>query len=287
MADAVTVDELHPGDHACLTFTDPDERLDLVAEFVAEGLHRGQRVICFTDSLTPDELTTELALREVATAAAIDRGQLTLYTSQQHAPSTDGADTAERMMALIAAERHQAARRGVPGLRVSADMCWAGRPFAIEQLVAFEQQAADLFTDGRLTAICQYDRETFDSVTLAYAADAHHKTVAALAYHDTALLRICRQHRPPGVRIAGEMDYTHLQSLQQALSEALRLDDTIHLNLTRLRFIDVTAATAIVKAALTLSAGRRMVVACPPAVAVVLDAVGAGQAAQMSLQRQS
>ncbi|GAA1404195.1 MEDS domain-containing protein [Catellatospora coxensis] len=286
MADAVTVDEINPGDHACLTFTDPDERLDLVAEFVADGLHRGQRLICFTDALTPDELAEELAMREVAAAAAIGRGQLTLYTSQD-APAVNGGATAERMVALIAQERHQAARRGIPGLRVSADMCWAGRPSAVDQLVAFEQQAASLFTDGRLTAICQYDRETFDSVTLAFATDAHHKTVAALAYHDTPLLRICRQHRPPGVRVAGEMDYTHLQPLQQALTEALRLDDNIHLNLGKLRFIDVTAATAIVKAAATLPAGRRMLVSCPSAVAVVLDAVGAEHVPQLALQRQS
>ncbi|MEV0459646.1 MEDS domain-containing protein [Catellatospora methionotrophica] len=286
MADAVTVDEINPGDHACLTFTDPDERLDLVADFVADGLHRGQRVICFTDALTPDELSEELAMREVASVAAIDRGQLTLYTSQD-APAADGGATAERMVALIARERHQAARRGMPGLRVSADMCWAGRPIAIDQLVAFEQQAASLFTDGRLTAICQYDRETFDSVTLAFATDAHHKTVAALAYHDTPLLRICRQHRPPGVRAAGEMDYTHLQPLQQALTEALRLDDNIHLNLVKLRFIDVTAATAIVKAAATLPAGRRMVVSCPPAVAQVLNAVGAEHVPQLVMPSQS
>ncbi|BCJ74884.1 hypothetical protein CS0771_44280 [Catellatospora sp. IY07-71] len=285
MADAVTVDELHPGDHACLTFTDPDERLDLVAEFVADGLHRGQRVICFTDSLSPDELAAELAMREVAAVAAIGSGQLTLYASHD-APAVEGGATAERMVALIAAERHRAARRGVPGLRVAADMCWAGRPMAVDQLLTFERQAASLFTDGRLTAICQYDRETFDAVTLAFAADAHHKTVAALAYYDTPLLRICRQHRPAGVRIAGEMDYTHLEPLGQALTEALRLDDNIHLNLTRLRFIDVTAATAIVQSALALPAPRRMTVSCPPPVAAVLEAVGAGQATQMSLQRQ-
>ncbi|MFC7761390.1 MEDS domain-containing protein [Catellatospora bangladeshensis] len=202
MADAVTVDELHPGDHACLTFTDPDERLDLVAEFVADGLHRGQRVICFTDSLSPDELAAELAMREVAAVAAIGSGQLTLYASHD-APAVEGGATAERMVALIAAERHRAARRGVPGLRVAADMCWAGRPMAVDQLLTFERQAASLFTDGRLTAICQYDRETFDAVTLAFAADAHHKTIAALAYHDTPLLRICRQHRPAGCASPG------------------------------------------------------------------------------------
>jgi hypothetical protein len=35
---ATPVDRLEPGDHACLTFSDPDERLDIPAALVADGL---------------------------------------------------------------------------------------------------------------------------------------------------------------------------------------------------------------------------------------------------------
>jgi anti-anti-sigma regulatory factor len=286
MADAVTVDQLANGDHACLTFTDPDERLDLVADFVADGLDQGQRVICFTDSVSPDELIEELATREVAAAAAIHRGQLALRGSQEWWQAS-GSAAAGRMMDVITSELRDAASEGFPGLRVTADMCWATRPsVAVDQLIDFERQASALFGDGRLTVICQYDRDSFDPVTLAFAADAHPKTVAAFAYYDTPLARICRQHRPPGIRLAGEIDYSHLVPLQQALLEALRLDSTIHVNLTKLRFIDVTAATAIAKAALTLPAGRQMVITCPEVVAAVFDAIGARQAAQLRILRQ-
>jgi anti-anti-sigma regulatory factor len=285
MADAVTVDQLVEGDHACLTFTDQDERLDLVAEFVADGLHRGQRVICFTDSVSPGELVQELAAREVATAVAMHRGQLSLRGSHDWWLSA-GPVTASHMVDVIAGEMRDAATGGFPGLRITADMCWATRPsVAVDHLIAFEKQASALFGDGQLTVICQYDRDGFDPVTLAFAADAHPKTVAALAYYDTPLARICRQHRPPGIRLAGEIDYTHLAPLQQALSEALRLDDTIHVNLTKLRFIDVTAATAIAKAALTLPAGREMVITCPEPVAAVFDAIGVAQAGQLRMRR--
>jgi anti-anti-sigma regulatory factor len=286
MADAVTVDELSAGDHACLTFTDPDERLDLVAEFVADGLHLGQRVVCFTDSAGPDDLATELLSRNVPTAAAVDRGQLAMRSSAE-SWLAGGPVTADRMITVIADETRHAAAHGFPGVRVTADMCWATRAIvSVDQLIAFEKQAARLFADGQLIVICQYDRDTFDPVTLAFAADAHPKTVAALAYYDTPLLRICRQHRPPGIRLAGEIDYTHLQPLQQALAEALRLDDDIHVNLSKLRFIDVTAATVIAKTALTLPTGRHMIVTCPAPVAAVLDMVGAAQAPQMRIQRQ-
>ncbi|HEX6684052.1 MAG TPA: MEDS domain-containing protein [Candidatus Limnocylindrales bacterium] len=287
MAEATRVGQLAAGDHACLTFTDPDERLDLVAAFVADGLDLGQRVICFTDSLPPHELTSELATREVAAEAAIGRGQLSMRGSQD-SWLANGDAVADRMIDLIAGELRQTAADGYPGLRVTADMCWASRPVAAaDQLVAFERKAPALFADGKLTVICQYDRDSFDAVTLAFAADAHTKTVAALAYHDTPLLRICRQHRPPGIRISGEIDYSHLPPLQQALSEALRLDDTIHVNLRKVAFMDVTTATAIAKAALSLPVERRMIVTCPGTVAAVFEAIGAAQAPQLSLLRQS
>lgn len=281
MADAITVDQLAGGDHACLTFTDHDERSDLVAEFVGDGLARSQKVICYTDGNTPDDLATELALREVDAYGAIERGQLHIRSS--HTEWLSGELDAERMIALIAAEL--AATDGFEGVRVSADMGWATRPVAaVEQLILFEQQWADLFAGAQLTAICHYDRERFDPVSLAFVADAHDKSVAAQAYHATPLLRICRQHRPPGIRIAGEIDYTHLEALDQALSEALRLDQIIHVNLTKLRFIDGDSATAIAKAALTLPTDRHMIVTCPAQVATVFEAIGASQASQLQFR---
>jgi anti-anti-sigma regulatory factor len=285
MADAIEVSELGAGDHACLTFTDPDERLDLVAAFVGDGLQLGQRVICFTDTFAPDELAGELAVREIPTHAAIGRGQLSMRGTHE-TWLTDGEAIADRMVSLIADEMRQTAKKGFPGLRVTADMCWATRPVAaVDQLVAFEQRAASLFSDGRLTVICQYDRDSFDAVTLAFAAQAHAKTVAALAYYDTPLTRICRQHRPPGLRIAGEVDFSHLQPLQQALHESLRLDETMHVNLLKVSFIDVTAATVIAKAALSLPAGRTMIISCRAEVAGVFDAIGADQAPQLKILR--
>lgn len=281
MADAVTVDQLRVGDHACLTFTEPEERWDLVAEFVADGLNLGQRIVCFTDLVAPDDVTGELVVREVAAGAALKRGQLVLRGGQD-SWLAGGPVTAERMVAAIAEEIERTTSGGFTGLRITADMCWATRAVvAADQLVAFERQAARLFNAGELTISCQYDRDSFDPVTLAFAADAHPKTVAAVVYHDTPILRIWRQHRPAGVRIAGELDFTQLEPLQQALAEAFRLDDSIHLNLTKLLFIDGAAAMAVAKAALTLPPDREVIVECSPEVAMVFDAVGASDVEQL------
>lgn len=274
MAEAVRVDELKLGDHGCLTFSDSQERLDLLAAFVRDGLRQGQKVLCWTDAVDPEQLGRQLVGRSVRTGGAVRRGQLRFATVESSLLAGRPAD-AQRMVDVLAEQLDLAGREGYPGLRVTADMCWATRPLTHpEELLTFEQEVGALFADGRLCVICQYDRERFDAVTLAFAAKAHPKTVAALAYHDDALLRICRQYSPPGIRIAGELDYQHLDVLNRALTETVRLDRHPHVNLTGLDYIDAACASAIAHAALKLPSARRMTVTCRGLVYKMMDLVG-------------
>jgi anti-anti-sigma factor len=276
-----SVDELETGDHACVTFTDPEERLDVVAAFVGTGLRVGHKVLCLTEAIAPDRLGQEFAERAVPVPEALASGQLTILTSEQSWLG-NGAPTAATMIDVLAGQLRSAAGEGYPGLRVSADMVWATRPFAsVEQLLVFESEMAELMTDGRLTVICQYDRDSFDGVTLAQAVELHPRTVAAAVYHDDPLLRVCRQYSPPGVRLAGEIDMEHTDALAQALTEALRLDHDVHVNLAALRFIDAGSASTIVRAALSLPPGRTMLVTCQPTVGQLLALTGAHDAPQL------
>ena len=120
-------------------------------------------------------------------------------------------------------------------------------------------------------------------MTLGYAARVHPRTVAATVYHEDPVLRICRQHVPPGVRVAGELDYTRGAALSEALAEAVRLDPDVHLNLSALRFIDAGAAAVLLRAAASLPAGRRMVVVCATSVDRTLAAAGAGAVPQLRI----
>ncbi len=285
MATAASVDSLAPGDHACLTFSDPDERLDIVAAFVLDGLTRSTKVMCLTESLAPEQLATELSDRGVPVAEAMPRNQLTIHGSDQ-SWLVDGALTSANVIDLLGRGLDEAARDGYAGLRVTADMCWVNRPMAAaEQLPVFEIEVAKLFGDGRLTAICQYDREVFDAVTLAFATSTHPRTVAAAVYHEDPILRLCRQHTPPGVRIAGEIDFGHVDGLTTALNEALHLDRDIQVNLAKLRFINVACATAIGHAALSLPAGRTMTLVCGGPVLRTLQLAGAMDAGPVRVVR--
>ncbi|WP_173068634.1 MEDS domain-containing protein [Phytohabitans houttuyneae] len=272
MASASSVEDLRPGDHACLTYSDAEERLDIVAAFVRDGIGAGQKVVCFTDQSGPPDLAGELAERDVKPT---DGGQLTIRDNDA-AWLSGGQVSAANMIEMLSVELEAAHRDGYAGLRVTADMCWATRPVAaVDELLVFETRVADLFAEGRLIAVCQYDRQRFDHVTLAFAAKAHARAVAAAVYHEDPLLRICRQHAPPGIRLAGEIDYRRVPELNHALAEALRLGGDIHVNLAHLTFMDAAAAAAIGQAALSLQPGRAMAIVCGRAVRKVLDLVGA------------
>jgi anti-anti-sigma regulatory factor len=285
MTDAVTTDTVEAGDHACVTFTDAEERLDLVAAFVRDGLRAGQKVVCWTESVRPEALAGQLAERAVRPGAALRRGQLQI-APMDGSLLGKGPGGAAKMVDVLAREVEEAGRQGYRGLRVTADMGWATRPLAAaDELVTFETAVGDLFADGRLCLICQYDRDRFDAVTLAFAAKAHPKTVAAQVYLEHALLRICRQYSPSGVRVAGQLDFRHADVLEQALAESMRLDRHMHVNLSKLDYIDGACAGLIVATATRLSASRRMTVTCRRAVAIVLDLVGAHAAPRLRVNR--
>lgn len=285
MATPTSVEALVPGDHACLTFSDPDERLDIVAAFVRDGFGRGHKVMAFTESIPPQRLSLELSERGVPAAEKVAEGQLTIFSTDE-SWLAHGEPTAAGMIDLLARHVDRASREGYAGLRVTADMCWATRPVArAEQLPIFEAEVGELFSDGRLTAICQYDRQTFDAVTLSFATASHSCHVAATVYHEDPVLRICRQHSPPGIRLAGEIDYRHADTLALALGEAARLNDDFQVNLAKLRFMDAATATTVVRGALSLPADRVMTVVCGGPVARMLHLVSAGEVPSLRVTR--
>jgi len=169
-------------------------------------------------------------------------------------------------------------REGFPGLRIAVDMSWALRPVAgVEQLPDFEKGIAAAVASTPLSVLCQYDRERFDSVTLATVAAFHTRSVAAATYHADAMLRICRQYAPPGIRLAGEIDHRHAEPLALALAEAIRLEGDITVNMAGLAFIDASCARMILDAARGMAGSRAVILQCRPPIAARFVLLGAAE----------
>ena len=185
----------------------------------------------------------ELTRRGIAVESAMAAGQMAASACEGRLLSGQvfsAGHAIDWLSGQMAACQHE----GFPGLRVAVDMSWALRPVAgVERLPDFEEGVTAALAGTTVSVLCQYDRERFDPVTLATVSAFHHRSVAAATYYADALLRICRQYAPPGIRLAGEIDHRKAEPL--ALALAIRLDGDITVNMARLAFIDASCARMI------------------------------------------
>ena len=268
------ITELAVDDHACLTFGEEEELFDLTAAFVRDGLAAGLQVMWLSD-VAPQQAAGELARRGVAVKAAAGRGQMIAGECEGRLLA-EQAFRADAAVGWLTRQMASAREAGFPGLRVAVDMGWALRPVTgIEELPRFEEGITGVLAGGRASVLCQYDRGRFDPVTLASVAEFHTRSVAAATYHADAVLRICRQYAPPGIRIAGEIDYQSADPLALALSEAVRLDGDIVINLAGLAFADAACTVMIADAVRAMSASRTVLLRCQPGVASGFARLGA------------
>jgi MEDS: MEthanogen/methylotroph, DcmR Sensory domain len=277
----VTVDasaqitDLSVDDHACLTFGEGEELFDVTAAFVRDGLAGGLKVMWLSDS-GAGPAVAELSRRGIKVGPAMDAGQMT-------ASGCEGLLLSGRVFSADAAigwltrQLASAKELGFPGLRIAVDMSWALRPVTgIEQLPEFEESIAAAVAGTTASVLCQYDRDRFDAVTLASVAAFHTRSVATATYYADPLLRICHQYAPPGIRIAGEIDYQAEEPLTRALAEAVRLDGDITVNMAALAFIDGFCARMIADTAKMLAGSRTVTLRCLPEVAGGFARLGLG-----------
>ena len=268
------ITDLAVNDHACLTFGESEELFDLTAAFIRDGLAGGLKVLWLSDS-APGQAAMQLSRRGIAIDPAVAAGQMTVLSCEDYLLSGQ-AFAAGYAMSWLSEQVAACRNEGLPGLRVALDMSWALRPISgVEQLPDFEDGVAAVLAATATSVLCQYDRERFDPVTLASVAGRHTRSVAAATYYQDAVLRICRQYAPPGIRVAGEIDYHAEEPLALALAEALRMDGHITINLADLTFIDVSSMRMIVNLARSLPLPRRVILQCPPAIAGKFTLLGA------------
>jgi anti-anti-sigma regulatory factor len=272
------ITDLAVNDHACLTFGDHEELLDLTAAFVRDGLAGGLKVIWLSET-GPRQAVPELERRGIAVTPALASGQMAPAEWEGRLLSGQAFE-ARSAVDWLSGQTAACRREGFPGLRVAVDMSWALRPVTgVEQLPDFERGIAAAVADAAVSVLCQYDRERFDPVTLASVTPIHTRSVAAETYYADAVLRICRQYAPPGIRLAGEIDRRAAEPLALALAEAVRLEGDITINMAGLAFIDGSCARMVVDTARGLGGSRVVVLQCRAEIAARFVLLGAGKIA--------
>src|SRR3984885_15021354 len=222
----------------------------------------------------PGPAVSELSRRGGKVKPGVGAGQMTAAGCESQLLSGQ-VFSADAAIGWLTRQLASSEELGFPGLRIAVDMSWALRPVTgIEQLPEFEEGIAAALAGTTASVLCQYDRDRFDPVTLASVAAPHSRSVAPATYHADAVLRICRQYAPPGIRIAGEIDYLAEEPLTLALAEAVRLDGDITVNMAALAFIDGFCARMIADPARMLAGSRTVILQCLPEVAAGFARLG-------------
>ncbi|WIM95177.1 MEDS domain-containing protein [Actinoplanes oblitus] len=247
MAASSPLDQLSPGDHACLVFDDEPLRARSVTAYIRAGLRQHHRILYHGQSA--DRLPAVLASHGVDVSAALDSGQL-LLAGPGAAYLTAGVFDAEASLAAWMGEADRARAAGYRGMRGIGDMSWARRLDGVDQLSWYEAQVNRVFADGYAMGICLYDRRLFSELELRRLTRTHPATITRNTDPDRVpLLRGVRTRKPPGLRLAGEADLSNRQALR-AMMEHLIEDHVpapvpLTLDLSRLRFADSAAARTL------------------------------------------
>jgi hypothetical protein len=216
------------GRHDWVVLDSEEAHAQVVGDFVAEGVRRGECV-----------LLTGLGAREQRLWTRLRRSGVVPETWQ---PS---ASTAVRILppdpTLLPAAVATALAQGYSGVRFSGALTTAGEN-------AFEAVVSDLTAEQPLTVLCPYFRELLlpgQQETLAPLHDHEHD---ATAEYDDGVFRLSESGDV--LRLAGELDSGNAGALRAVLRATLRRDGRpATWDVADLRFLDVGAADSLVAAA--------------------------------------
>lgn len=170
--------------HVVALFASAEERYNVLAPFINEGLANGEKAIHLIDPPDRDRHMSQLEQHGVDANAAEARHQLQLI-SWDEAYFPGGAFDRVAMLALIEGLYDAATAAGYPLTRVVAHMEWAllDRP-GVHDLVEYERHANELAARYDNVAICAYDLTRFRGDTIAGVLLAHPAAIVGGALHE-------------------------------------------------------------------------------------------------------
>ncbi len=162
-----------PGDHICAIYGSADELSQTVADFLADGLRKSERCWYLPASDNPDAVRAALSARQVDIARAMERGALSILSSNATYRVRGDFDP-EETMAVFSSAIEQALADGFNGFRAAANMSWAlDLEGGTERLITYEALLRSLFSSARATGLCLYDRTRMPLEVIDGALSTH------------------------------------------------------------------------------------------------------------------
>lgn len=275
-------------DHVCAAPASDEQLWEMSADFIAEGLAAGQQVDYFDDG-TADHVLERLLDDGVELEACLEKGQLVVVPADVTRSTV--LSPMEGMRAMLAGQVQEALDDGWTGLRITGQL-----NRALHRTDGMSMRAVDTVLDhtvraGHVQVLCLYDRTHYPDDVIEAMRARHAGELEAPTIYDDNLLRITATELGRA-RIAGEVDHSNRPQVRRLLLDqldaALRsptAPNEITLDLSSLRFLDVSGAVGLVHAAEEFPSSHRLVLrGVRPRVMRVLDRCGAPFAGQLVVE---
>jgi ABC-type transporter Mla MlaB component len=273
------VSSVRPGDHGWLAYSGPEERDRVIGPFLREGLLTDEKVVYVTD--LPAERLPGLGggASGIDVDECVRSGRLRVLSRQDACLDRGGAFAPAMMLDTIEREVGGAFDQGFRAVRLTTDYSWLFRepePAGLGSMLGCEHEVDDAVAPSTMAmAICQLDRRACPPDQLIALRDTHEVLVEVNPEFDDGILKIVRTFEPAGLRIEGELDAARHTVVAESLAQLVAQRGTVHLDLSRLGFIDIGGLNLLARHATRLPADRSMVLDhLRPNVEGVIDAVG-------------
>ncbi|WP_329522124.1 MEDS domain-containing protein [Spirillospora sp. NBC_01491] len=272
------VSDIRPGDHGWLAYTGLEERDRVIGIFVGEGLETGEKVVYVSDrpagrlpglgGRPPDELD-ELARS----------GRLRVIPRRAACLDRSGGFEPAKMLDTLAREVGEAFGQGLRAVRLTTDhsrlLNEPGRP-GLARMLGCEHRLGEAVSPSTMVkAICQVDRQACRPDELTALRDTHEVLVEVNPEFDDGVLKIVRTFDPVGLRVEGELDAARHAVFSDRLAQVSAGRGGVHLDFSRLGFIDLGCLNLLAHHAIALPRGQALVLDnLPPDVETVIELVG-------------
>ena len=163
----------HQGDHVCTLFTTPEEQLQAAAEFISEGLSRGERCLYICCDHGIPEFRAALKKAGIDVGSEEKRGALALLTKHD-GHLKGGSFDPDRMISTLRAAVEDALHDGFAGLCAAGDMSWLlDEAPGWEKIAEYEARLNHFYQSNRALGLCQYNRTKLADATLDHGIATH------------------------------------------------------------------------------------------------------------------
>ncbi|MFB4306394.1 MEDS domain-containing protein [Actinomadura sp. GTD37] len=269
------VSAVRPGDHGWLAYNSPEERDRVIGPFVREGLETEEKVVYVTD--LPAERLPGLG-PGIDLDECLRSGHLRVISRLDACLDRSGAFVPAMMLDTIGREVGEAFGQGFRAVRITTDYSWLLREPGTDlgRMLGCEHRVDDAVSPSTMAmAICQIDRRACPPDQLIALRDTHEVLVEVNPEFDDGILKIVRTFEPAGLRIEGELDAARHTVVAETLARVVAQRGSVHLDLSRLGFIDLGGLNLLARHATRLPAEGSLVLDhLRPSVQSVIDTVG-------------